>query len=131
MTCGKGARLALPLALLLCGCQTADYSTPSYATPGYSTPRATAGATAMDGTWLSNDGVFYAAFENGNFTSRFTQTNEVLAQGSYTVSGNTVVLSWISVATQQQRTANCTTVSPDMVSCIQSGGGTFDLKRGA
>ncbi len=81
--------------------------------------------------WTSNDGVFVATFASGNFTSRFTQTNEVLAQGTYTVAGDTVSLEWISVATQQQRSAICTMATPDTVTCNQSGGGSFDLKRGA
>jgi hypothetical protein len=118
--------LALAPALLAGGCRTADYSTP--AMPG---PAAVPGATAMDGTWSSNDGVFIATFEAGTFTSRFTQTNEILAQGSYTVAGEVVNLQWISVATQQQRSAICAISAPDTLTCNQSGGGSFDLKRTA
>ena len=90
-----------------------------------------AAATAVDGTWTSNDGVFVATFQAGAFTSRFTQTNEVLAQGTYSVSGDIVNLQWISVATQQQRSAICAHSAPDMLTCNQSGGGSFDLKRAA
>ncbi len=116
----RGALFALPLAFMLCGCQTGENA------PVIDTGMA---ATPLDGTWASNDGVFIATFEHGAFTSRFVKTNEILAQGSYTVSGNAVNLQWISVATQQQRAAACTINSSDSVSCTQEGGGSFDLNR--
>jgi hypothetical protein len=105
------------VGLILAACQ-------SYQLPA---PR----ATAMDGTWASTDGVFVASFQNGRFTSRFTQTNEILAQGTYTVSGNSVSMQWISVQAQAQRSANCSINSPTSVSCSQPGGGAFDLQRTA
>jgi hypothetical protein len=117
--------LALPSALIAGGCQTVDYSTPGVAAPPG------AGPSAVDGTWTSTDGVFVATFASGTFTSRFTQTNEVLAQGTYSVAGDVVNLQWISVATQQQRSAICGLSTPDTLTCNQSGGGTFDLKRAA
>jgi hypothetical protein len=83
----------------------------------------------MDGTWASADGVFVASFQGGNFTSRFTRTNEVLAQGSYTVSGDQVSMRWLSVATQQERSADCTMSGANNVHCEQAGGGGFDLVR--
>jgi len=88
-------------------------------------------STPMDGTWASGDGVFVASFERGQFVSQFTKTNEMLARGSYTVSGNAVTMNWISVATKQQRSAACTFRSADVVSCDQQGGGRFELHRGA
>jgi hypothetical protein len=83
----------------------------------------------MDGVWASTDGVFVASFDRGRFTSRFTATNEVLAQGTYTVAGSTVTMQWISVATQQRRSASCTINSADSVACNQDGGGHFQLRR--
>jgi hypothetical protein len=115
--------LALPSVLVAGGCQTVDYSTPGAAM------QPAPGPTPMDGAWTSNDGVFVATFASGNFTSRFTQTGEVLAQGTYTVSGTTVNLVWISAATKQQRAATCTMTASDMATCNQQGGGSFDLKR--
>ena len=86
---------------------------------------------AWTGAWSSNDGVFVATFDAGVFTSRFTQTNEILAQGTYPVSGNTVRLDWVSVATQQRRSATCTITAATSVTCTQAGGGSFDLNRSA
>jgi hypothetical protein len=103
-------------AILLAGC--------------LSTEQAPSG-TAMDGSWASSDGVFRASFGGGNFTSRFTKTNEVLAQGTYTVTGGQVAMQWLSVATQQQRSANCAFTGSNVVRCDQAGGGGFELRRTA
>ena len=113
----KGA--ALCAALLLAACQ-------SYTGMG---PAAAPQGTAMDGQWASTDGVFVAVFDRGTFTSRFIQTNEILAQGTYTVAGPSVSMQWMSVQAQQQRSANCSFTAANTVSCTQAGGGAFDLRR--
>jgi len=105
-------------ALLLAACQT------------YSQPPMQA-STPMDGNWASSDGVFVATFQSGRFTSRFTQTNEILAQGTYTVAGTNVSMQWVSVQAQQQRSANCAFTGTDSVACTQTGGGGFELNRSA
>jgi hypothetical protein len=87
--------------------------------------------SAMDGDWASTDGVFVANFQNGRFTSRFTQTNEILAQGTYTVAGSNVSMQWISVQAQEQRSAHCSIVGAGIVTCNQAGGGSFGLQRTA
>jgi hypothetical protein len=85
----------------------------------------------MDGQWASSDGVFIASFRGGQFTSRFTRTNEVLAQGTYSVVGDQVAMQWLSIATQQQRSATCTFAGAATVRCNQAGGGSFELTRTA
>jgi hypothetical protein len=85
----------------------------------------------MDGVWASTDGVFVANFGAGRFTSRFTATNEILAQGAYTVAGDAISMQWISAATKQQRAATCSFAGSDTVTCNQEGGGHFTLKRSA
>lgn len=110
-TAGRAALLA---AIVLAACQT------QVAAPV---------RTPMDGQWAATNGVFVASFQGGSFTSRFTETNEILAQGTYTVSGNTVSMHWLSVQAQEQRSATCTFTSANMVRCQQTGGGTFELQR--
>jgi hypothetical protein len=107
------------VALLLAACQTYSQSPPVQA------------STPMDGNWASTDGVFVATFQGGRFTSRFTQTNEILAQGTYTVTGGNVSMQWVSVQAQQQRAANCAFTGTDSVACTQTGGGSFELNRSA
>lgn len=92
-------------------------------------PQAT--GTTMDGSWASTDGVFVANFQGGNFTSRFVKTNEVLAQGTYSLTGAQVAMQWLSVATREQRSASCSFTGANQVHCDQAGGGGFDLQRTA
>ncbi len=113
---GTVGRAALFATLFLAACQSYDVQ-----------PQ----ATAMDGRWASTDGVFIADFQRGSFTSRFIQTNEILAQGTYTVTGSNVSMRWLSVQAQEQRAATCTFTGPSQVSCMQAGGGSFALQRTA
>ncbi len=106
---------ALFAALMLTACQTYQVAQPQ--------------RTAMDGRWASTDGVFVAEFDRGSFTSRFVQTGEVLAQGTYSVSGSAVSLRWLSVQAQAQRSASCTFTTASTVQCQQDGGGAFELQR--
>lgn len=125
--------LVTTAAALAAGCQTetrpmAALGVPSGAPPVIAQRPA---PTAMDGSWAATDGVFVASFQGGAFTSRFTKTNEILAQGSYRVAGDTVTMEWLSVATQEQRSASCRISGANRVRCEQGGGGGFDLQRTA
>ena len=107
---------AVAAATLLAGCQMMS---------GPSGP----GRSQMDGNWASTDGVFVATFSGGSFVSRFTQTNEILAQGSYTVNGPDIAMRWLSTTTGEQRSANCSFRSASNVHCQQAGAGGFDMNR--
>ncbi|MYZ50417.1 hypothetical protein [Propylenella binzhouense] len=104
-------------AVLLAGCQSIG--------PGPA-------PSPMSGIWASTDGVFVARFADGRFVSRFTKTNEVLAEGSYSMeAGRQVSMRWLSIATKQQRSATCSFTGPNRLSCKQTGAGAFDLVRSA
>jgi hypothetical protein len=111
----------LTAALFLGACQTGFYQSPA----------PMPAPSPMDGVWSSTDGVFVANFQSGNFTSRFTSTNEILAQGTYAVAGGSVTMQWMSVATQQRRSAVCAFNADGNVTCNQDGGGRFELTRSA
>ena len=85
--------------------------------------------TAIDGRWASVDGIFVADFRFGTFTSRFAQTDEILARGSYTISGADIALTWLSVQAQERRSAICTFTSATTVQCTQPDGSAFGLIR--
>lgn len=125
--------LVLTAAGLAAGCQTEPSQIGALrvapSAPPASAPQAA--PTAMDGSWAATDGVFVASFQGGAFTSRFTKTNEILAQGSYRVAGDTVTMEWLSVATQEQRSATCRISEANRVRCEQGGGGGFELQRTA
>jgi hypothetical protein len=111
-------KVAIPLlALSVAACQST------------SPVKTVSSGAVMDGKWASADGVFVASFAGGRFTSRFTKTNEVLAQGSYSVQGAQVDMRWLSVATKQQRAASCSITGAASVHCNQVGGTGFDLRR--
>lgn len=109
-------------AFLLVGCQVGGgyYFAPFGDIPGES----------INGSWASGDGVFIATFQGGKFTSRFTQTNEILAQGTYRpTGGNSIQLSWFSIATRENRSATCNRVGRAQLQCQQAGAGTFSLTK--
>ena len=103
-------------ALLLVGCQSMQ---------------PIAGGTAMDGSWVSSDGVFVATFQDGSFTSVDAKTNAVLARGRYSVQGSTVALNWTSARRGQQFSATCTFTTGNDLHCSQPGSTEFDLRRTA
>lgn len=107
----RTATFALFAAVGLAGCQSIGAKDP------------------LAGRWASTDGVFVASFQDGRFTSRFTKTNEVLAEGSYRTAGGSVKLDWLSVATQQKRSAECTFAAPSRLRCDQAGATSFELTR--
>lgn len=120
----RSIRGAFVLAVVAAGgCQTSFYQPSPSPAP--------VASTRMDGVWASSDGVFVANFGQGRFTSRFTATNEILAQGAYTVAGDAISMQWISAATKQQRAATCSFAGADVVTCNQEGGGHFELRRSA
>lgn len=87
-------------------------------------------ATPMEGRWASTDGIFVASFNNGNFTSIDAKTDAVLAEGSYTVSGQQVQMNWLSTGTGERRSATCSfSGGRSQVSCVQPSGGSFTLRR--
>ncbi len=94
-------------------------------------PRMISRGPAIEGQWASGDGISVTAFQGGRFTTRFTKTNEVLAQGAYTTSGGAIAMQWVSIARQEQLSANCSFTGADTMRCSQAGGGGFDLRRTA
>lgn len=113
----RPAVLALSAALLA-GCQTSP-------TQMFSR------GPAIDGQWASGDGLSVTTFSGGQLTTRFVETNEVVGQGSYTMAGDSIAMQWISIRSQEQRSANCTVTGPGTMHCAQPGGGGFDLRRTA
>jgi hypothetical protein len=107
---------ALVAVFVLAGCQTYELQQRG---------------TALDGTWTSTDGDFASTFRNGSFNTRFIDTNEIVGQGTYVMTGGTASLRWISVRDQTQRSATCTLTSATTVRCNQQSGGGFDLVRSA
>ena len=123
MKSAKGAVALVLSAIILAGCQ-------------YSGPRLMARTSAntpspIDGTWASGDGVSVTSFNNGRFTTRFTQTNEVLAEGTYLMRGGQATMQWVSIAAQEQRSAVCSFSAANTLRCAPAQGDAFTLTRSA
>ncbi|WMS42804.1 hypothetical protein RDV64_22575 [Acuticoccus sp. MNP-M23] len=87
-------------------------------------------AEIVEGSWVSNDGVFVATFADGAFNSRHRQNGDVLvADGRYTSTGSGLALTWTSVVTNELRTADCTLTASDQVTCRPSVGAVFSMTR--
>ncbi|PRX09026.1 UNVERIFIED_ORG: hypothetical protein BCL66_108104 [Martelella mediterranea] len=112
-------------ALLLAGCTTYEQprSLPTPTQP--QVPR-----TAVDGQWLDRDGII-SSFSAGQFETRTTDSNQVLAVGQYTVTGNMVEIDLTSVLRQTRSRVNCAIAAPYLMNCTPSQGDQFSLYKPA
>jgi hypothetical protein len=112
------AALVLP-AILLAACQSDTSQTGFTATP-------------VDGEWVGTQGGVVATFQGGNFTSRLAETNEIVAQGTYTMtSGTEIRMEWQSPGTGQELSATCILAGASALHCKQPQGGDLILQRAA
>lgn len=88
----------------------------------------TAGRT-VDGRWASDDGVFVATFSNGAFTSRLTDTGDVVAEGRYMRAADGLQLTWLSIVTGEQRSAVCRFQEPGRLACQPRNAAPFSMTR--
>ncbi|MCF3936306.1 hypothetical protein L1787_23205 [Acuticoccus sp. M5D2P5] len=88
------------------------------------------GGQPIEGNWASDDGVFIATFQNGAFSSRLTGTGEtVVADGRYGRGTGGIQLEWTSIALNERRSAECTFLAPQRLSCAPSVGQTFTMTK--
>ena len=123
MKSAKGAVALILSAVILAGCQ--------YGGPRLMARASASTAAPIDGTWASGEGVSVTSFNNGRFTTRFTQTNEVLAEGTYLMRGGQATMQWVSIAAQEQRSAVCSFTGADSLRCAPPQGEAFTLTRSA
>jgi len=107
--------------VVLAGCETAGPSGPGKA-PG----------SAVEGSWMSQDGVAVSTLSAGQFSSRVVATNEVVTTGTYTMRDQrTIDLNFFSVKSQQNTQATCLLISSSQMNCTLSSGTQFTLVRRA
>lgn len=88
----------------------------------------------IDGEWVDSRGINTATFANGTFTSVATDTQQVVARGSYTYTdpGQTSVsLAFTSLLRNTTVNANCLVVMPSQMNCTTNSGAQFSLVRKA
>ncbi|MBW3097848.1 hypothetical protein [Pseudohoeflea coraliihabitans] len=117
---------AAALSLTLIGCQAISYA-PGYNSGGFNQPR----RAGIEGQWVDPNGIV-SSFYSGRFETRTTDTNSLLAQGSYTqVSPSLVEIELTSLLRNTTSKVNCAQVSRDRLNCTSSSGSQFTLSRRA
>ncbi|WP_422371451.1 outer membrane lipoprotein Omp10 [Hoeflea sp.] len=107
------------LAALLAACQSATY------TPRPIQPQ----PQGIEGQWTDPNGII-SSFVNGRFETRTTDTNSLLAEGTYRyVSDRIVEIELTSLLRQTNSRVNCAMASPSQLNCTSSTGSQFTLVR--
>jgi hypothetical protein len=107
------------LAALLASCQAVSYN-----------PRPiSVQPQGIEGQWTDPNGII-SSFSNGRFETRTTDTNSLLAEGSYRyVSNQMVEIELTSLLRQTNSRVNCALVSQSQLNCTSSTGAQFTLVR--
>lgn len=85
--------------------------------------------SSVDGTWVDPNGIV-SSFQGGAFTTRTTDTNQMLASGTYTqMSDRLVEINMTSLIRNTQQKVNCALVTQNQLNCTAEGGSQFSLAR--
>lgn len=83
----------------------------------------------VEGSWVDPNGIV-STFQGGTFNTRATDTNALLASGTYTSTSPTLVeINMTSIVRQTQSRVNCAMVSPSQLNCTADSGSQFSLTR--
>lgn len=111
---------ALVVTALLASCSSTERDKPL--------PTAPAPVT-IDGTWTDPNGLI-STFQAGSFSTRTTDTNQLLATGTYlNTAGNLYEISLTSLVQNKQSKVNCALVNPNQLNCTADSGAQFTLAR--
>ena len=86
-------------------------------------------ATGVEGNWSDANGLI-STFQAGTFTTHTTDSNSVLASGTYTsVSPSLIEINMTSLVRKTQSKINCALISPYQLNCTSDAGKQFSLNR--
>ncbi|MCA1406031.1 hypothetical protein I6F26_20510 [Ensifer sp. IC3342] len=86
-------------------------------------------AAGVEGAWVDPNGIV-STFAGGTFSTRTTDTNQLLASGNYVnVSPTLVEISMTSLVRNTQSKVNCALVTPTQLNCTTDSGAQFSLTR--
>lgn len=92
-------------------------------------PEAPAAPASIDGTWADPNGLM-STFSAGAFNTRTTDTNQLMASGTYVhTTGNLYEISLTSLVQNKQSKVNCALVSAAQLNCTADSGLKFILTR--
>ena len=87
--------------------------------------------TGVEGAWVDPNGIV-STFAAGTFTTRTTDTNQLLASGTYVNNSPTLVeINMTSLVRNTQSKVNCALVSQSQLNCTTAEGAQFSLSRRA
>jgi len=83
----------------------------------------------VEGSWVDPNGIV-STFSGGTFTTRTTDTNQVLASGNYiNLSPKLVEINMTSMVRNTQSKVNCAMVTMSQLNCTTDSGAQFSLAR--
>ncbi|WP_117191858.1 outer membrane lipoprotein Omp10 [Rhizobium terrae] len=83
----------------------------------------------VEGTWVDPNGIV-STFQGGTFNTRSSDSNTLLASGTYvSLSPTLVEINMTSLVRKTQSRVNCSLVSPTQLNCTQDSGAQFSLAR--
>ena len=86
-------------------------------------------APTVDGTWVDPNGIV-STFQAGTFSTRTTDSNQLLASGTYTMTSDRLVeINLTSLVRNTQSKVNCALVTPSQLNCTSDAGSQFSLAR--
>ena len=90
---------------------------------------ARAPSNTVEGSWADPNGIV-STFQAGTFTTRTTDSNQLLASGTYVnVSPTLVEINMTSLVRNTQSKVNCALVNPSQLNCTSDAGSQFSLRR--
>ena len=83
----------------------------------------------VDGSWVDPNGIV-STFQAGTFSTRSSDSNALLASGTYVNQSPTLVeINMTSLLRKTQSRVNCALVTPDQLNCTTDSGANFSLRR--
>lgn len=83
----------------------------------------------VEGLWVDPNGIV-SSFQGGTFTTRSSDSNTLLASGTYVHHSPTLVeINMTSLVRKTQTRVNCALATPVQLNCTQDSGAQFSLRR--
>lgn len=83
----------------------------------------------VEGQWVDPNGIV-STFQAGTFTTRTTDTNQLLASGTYSNVGPRLVeINMTSLLRNTQSRVNCALATDNQLNCTSESGSQFSLAR--
>ena len=83
----------------------------------------------VEGSWVDPNGIV-SSFQGGTFNTRSSDSNTLLASGTYvSLSPTLVEINMTSLVRKTQSRVNCSMVTMSQLNCTQDSGAQFSLAR--